>query len=259
MFLYYVPAATATAEQIEAAGLAYALEAGALTSRGVQSGPGGQPGRIVASAEADPAGVGYWPQRQSWRRLPGSEAWVGMEAPPQPAELVRRQPLPGHPVTMGDGQSWTVPVALAFLDGSPVRTLPSRMGYTEEGRWVRGEVEPVYARLWETAAAWLSARVDQAQHVHDHGSTRGHTHEYFDDDWLFPRAVEVLAVNYRLGPVECDLAGLLTDRAAVDVLDAAIDTPGRIALDEQKKTPDSASTPPGGPDSPPATDRPSPT
>ena len=52
-------------------------------------------------------------------------------------------------------------------------------------------------------------------------------------DGLHHAAVQALAVNYVIGPAECDMLGLLTEEIAVKILDALIAAPTRAKL--QKK------------------------
>ena len=214
-------------------------------------GPAGQHGVIVARSESlASARVGYWPDKQTWRKLPGIEAWAGFEtgSPPGPAELVRAATLPGHQLALGDGRSWLVPVAIE-ASGPPLRfrkALPVTMDVNDAGEWIDGEVLEAYRPLWEIAADWWDARVELAQHVSEGKRDDEFRDERFTKGWIFDSAVDVLAVHYRLGKLEVAMLGLFSSNAGMEVLDYLVDEPGYRAIREaeatQKKTADGSST-----------------
>ena len=125
-FLYYFPGLNGkpTAEQIAAAGLSYALGDGArVTYCGCRGGPDDGSGQVVAAGQAE---VGYYPEKQRWQKIPGQNVFVGMdkEKPPGPDDLIRRDALDGHPVELGDGQLWSIPVARAHAAIGPCASAP---------------------------------------------------------------------------------------------------------------------------------------
>ena len=196
------------------------------------SGPGGHVGMLAVHSGEH---MGYYPERQIWRKR-GPGVWVGMwrELPkPTPAELATADPLPGHEVTLRDGQRWVAPMARewdAVAESSRVR-VPAAFDLNDDGQWVRGEVEQPYQRLWDIASKRWETIGDPSASLLLTDAT--------------DMAVECLSVNYRLGRVEAALLGLFDDqgRAALEVLDAAVDLP-TIRAWMQKKTdrPDDASS-----------------
>jgi len=225
-------------------------------------GPGGRHGVIVARSDAIASvKVGYWPDAQTWRRLPGAaeakEVWLGYdtESPPGPAELIRAGPLlPGHQLELADGRNWLVPVAIQAA-GPPLqftRALPAIMDLSEAGEWVPGDVLPVYRFLWEIATDWFDAKAALGQHVVEENPAGQFEDERFTDRWIFDAAVKVLSVHYHVGNLEVAMLKLFSSTAGMEVLDHLIDEPGYRAIVEaetlQKKTADGSSTDGGSAD-----------
>ena len=118
---------------------------------------------------------------------------------------------------------------------------------------------PRYRRLWKLAEEWWAAFTG--------GRIEGQTIQTdFSDASAFDCAVECLQANYRVGPVEISLLGLLDDGDALRrILDALVDWPVWLAAQKkmivQDGSPDPAVSPgpDGPPDSTPLTGPPSPT
>ena len=191
----------------------------------VSTGPGGVGGVCaVASGEH----IGFYPDKQTWRRLAaGSKVWVGMwtELPkPGPDDLSLGDQQPGHLVKLRDGREWLAPVAREWDAATQVYRprVPAALDLDESGEWVRGAVEPRFARLWEIA----SLRWDTLSNPDAVASVSQLC------DW----AVECLQVNYRIGRVEAAMLGLFDDQAlaALSILDASVDWP--TIKEWQKKT-----------------------
>lgn len=209
-------------------GLGYAFAGAPCAVRSTTSGPGDAPGVVVACEASD---AGYFPGKQSWRRLRGpvnARIWIGQyddREPPGPDWLRTPEQLPGHLVTLRDGRQWLVPCARQFADGEQRRAVPARLDIDGDGRWISGDVLPEYSRLWHAAerfAEWFLAG-DQAGAL-----LIGDLTDY---------AVAALSVHYRLGPVEAAMLGLFDDRglAAREVMLAAIDWPTMQAWAESQK------------------------
>lgn len=231
--LYHLPGKQATTlRELRGGDLAYAFERGAdLVSRGAGSGPDQAAGLTVADGRFLAAGrVGYYPEKQTWVRIPGSDAWVGFyrDDRPQPTDLARDEQIPGHLVWLGDDQQWEIPVARGWLDdgeaSGPYQALPSSTALSEDGEWIRGGVVLRYQALWELALRWWDAFVgalpDGAQQVEAEEVKIA-----FEFAELADGAVTALAANYRLGRAEASLLGLLNDQTMREVLDALIDRP----------------------------------
>lgn len=234
-FLYFIEGANdARAETLAAAGLLYALDPERIAQRPVVTvGPGGGPGMCVCAAGGEDR-LGYFPDRQVWRKLPPGggphsalTAWAGhyRDELPGPGELLRAKGVPGHAVALGDGNDWMVPLVrgLAFKSDDPdpmlqyYIALPQRAGVDDAGRWVERGVVPRYEHLWRIAAAFWDQMQAAAGGAADTIS--------FDFPGLMDAAASLLAANYRIGPVEIDWLGLLDDQRAREICQAAIDWP----------------------------------
>lgn len=249
-FLYFLPerkAADCQPAELARLGLGYAFP-GKPQVRECTTGPNGRRGVVLAMGST----LGYFKDRQEWRRIPprclpadaAQEVWVGYcrDERPTPAELARPQQLAGHAVTLADGGRWLAPTAICVDEHQEQlrlrNRLPAASRLSEEGEWIASGNAPQYQRLWEIAeaffAAWSQAGVDN------------HTLK-FDFHGLHEAAIEALAVNYVVGPTECDLLSLLDQRCAVEVLKALIDVPTLLAWTQKKtaQAPATGSSAPG--------------
>ena len=71
-FYYWLPevAPSIKLEEICTKGLGYALE-DKHTARGCNNGPDGSHGSVVCHGDNRDGKLGYWPDVQTWRRVPG--------------------------------------------------------------------------------------------------------------------------------------------------------------------------------------------
>ena len=258
-FLYFLPGVqTGSLAAARAAGIGYAFGP-SVTSVGVTRGPDGSPGCVVADAQRVPT-VGYHPDRQKWRIVPGSAAWVGYchldkEPLPGPEDLIRppEDLVRGHPVLLGDGRRWIVPIVRGVVeeDGQPIGycALPRSIDWDDAGKRIDGGVLPAYEALWNAAAKWFDLRcsldVEERKKL-------------LEETWAGESALLGLTTNYAIGKAEAGILHLLNDRNEFDVLNAMIDEPGRCAI-KKKEGPAGSSTSDGPPAATPATDPPSPT
>jgi hypothetical protein len=247
MFVYYINGeAPARDPEIEAAGLADRF-AGPPIPRHPCTGPDGSTGTILADPSVGESACRYLPDTQTWRQIPGSAAWIGRtDEPITPGQLARAVQLNGHIVRLADGQDWMVPTARAHgqTDAGPrwCDILPAASELDEEGNWVRGQILPAYRRLWELAEAWHNARAEWVtnyaeQTKEGEAPPPAAAPAVMEFDSLHSAAAEVLANNYRLGPVEVAWLGLLTEQHAAELLNALTDWPGALALMSKKKPP----------------------
>ncbi|MBE3131958.1 MAG: hypothetical protein IMZ55_00665 [Acidobacteria bacterium] len=253
--LYYLPGLNSrpTPEQIRAAGLGYALDGCAVSAVGVTGGPDGGSGQLLTRDDPQrPALVGYYPAKQTWRKVAQSpipnpqspipnHPWIGLTTaePPGPDDLQRRDALAGHTVRLGDGRLWTVPIARAHAEDDAsvwrwYQRLPETCELDEQGQWVRGQVVARYRELWDLAAAWWEAFLMGGQR----DETAEGTVMRFDFAGSADAAVRILACNYRIGRMEAAMLGLLDERSVSEILGAVIDWPTRQAW--LKKKADSA-------------------
>jgi len=238
-FLYYLPGRSAglSLDEAKAAGLGYALD-GPISTVNVRGGPGGGDGVMLALSSAMPAEqTHYEPKSQRWRRDPKTDAWVGVytNAMPSPSDLARARQLAGHEVVLADDRPWLVPVARGWTeeDGELrwYHALPQRSSLGDDGRWEAGEVLPRFAPLWELAMQFEEAR--RAAVVETAGES---ARVSLDFRGLHDAAILALQFNYRLGPAEADLLGLLTLDISREILEAVIDLPTRIDWFKKKQS-----------------------
>jgi hypothetical protein len=235
--IYFIPGETAAIDRakIDAAGLAHAFEA-RIVRGGCATGPDGTGGVLLSAG--DDGKVGFFPDRQTWKRFPRGAAWVGFytDDRPTPADLQTAHALAGHSLELLDGQSWTVPLARQFRDeGETFRfqtALPQTVSLDDEGDWTSGGILPRYMQLWELACQWYDSRTHAE--IEEVGETTATVKFEFVRDVL-DAAAAALAVNYRLGKVEIALLGLLTVDLAYTVLDLVVDFP--VLLEWSKKNP----------------------
>lgn len=256
-FLYYLPGrSTASVADARAAGLGYALGE-SITSVHAAHGPDGASGCVLAAAKRVPL-VGYYADRQRWRKVPGSPAWMGYfhdEPLPGPADLVREagEVLRGHPVMLGDGRSWIVPIVRGVTEqeGQALGycAVPRSIDWDDEGKRIDGGVVPAYEALWNAAAQWFDLRCSPDDEERK---------KLLEESWANESALLGLAVNYAIGKAEAGVLRLLNDRNEFEVLDAMIDEPGRRAI-KKKEGPAGPSTSGGPAASTEATSPPSPT
>jgi hypothetical protein len=227
-FLYFLPGKkTVRIADLNEAGLGYAFEKPSVASRETLEGPGGLAGAVAASEkDMGDARIGYFPEEQTWRKIPGLEAWVGFytKIPPGPGDLERADALRGHLVRLGDGREWTAPVARGWSDSDPARwynALPSVSTLDDQGNWTPGGTSPRYKALWALAESWWDAFcAAQAD-----GAAAQESHAVLAFEGIHNAALYALAANYRLGKAEVALLGLFDDANTVAIMHALIDWP----------------------------------
>lgn len=260
-FLYYLSGRNnLPVREIAQLGLDHALDR-KFESNPVTMGPDGKPGLVLAATGSVPA-LGYWPESQTWAVGPGKSWWLGTinEHEPKPADLARRQMLDSEGLVLADGRSWLVPIARRFTEPRPdawdapfrfAINLPELIDLNDAGEWRIGSVVDQYRPLWSLACDWAALRQgDAGEELAERLNGRGRA----------SAAVQVLAVNYRLGPCEVARLKLLTREHCEQILDYLIDQPSYELLVKKKLARlVSASTSPGATASTPATPPPSPT
>ena len=230
-FLYYLPGPCngVSIEDVRKAGLGYAFDGRGWSCPGVMAhGPDGGQGSMAADPNRVDK-VGCYPNEQTSRKIPGLNAYAVLytDDKPEPNDLARKEQLTGHWVTLADGNEWLCPIARGAVeeDGAIAWTyrVPQVSVLNDAGDFERGGVAEKYIPLWELATRWFDVRMGALL------ESDGETVE-FSFDGLLKSAVEVLACNYVVDAVECDMLGLLTEENAVAILDALIDMPTRMEL-----------------------------
>jgi hypothetical protein len=206
-------------------------------------GPGGQSGVILSAlpgtGDAPPRRLGYYPNEQTWHEFAGGKYWIGLDTAdrPRPQDLARRQQFPGHWVRLADGQDWLVPIIRKHGGGT---NLPCALGWNGTGKFEM-KIKAAYRKAWddsaETARLYWDPQSDGT----------------IDLEVALLRALDALALNYRVGRAEQSVLELIDTPNWQQVLGATIDWPTiRRAYEDLKKkeasqpTPDSPSSTPGG-------------
>ena len=238
-FLYYLPGKDRDIKlpEIGAAGLGYAFESSPTPCR-VERGPGGGGSGVVLADGDAVSKVGFYPEEQTWRRVPDTTAWVGYfnDDKPGPEDLQRAQVLDGYFVMLGDGNRWIVPVAREPADGDTEITwssrLPKLLELDDDGQYTAGDVLPKFRGLVDAATAWFEA----VEATEDGGEV----------GMSFPMqvvtALDILKSNYRIGPAEAVALGLFTydGPEVLRILNVATDLGGYLEIKKKQASATSA-------------------
>jgi hypothetical protein len=227
-FYYWIPTdqvtnSTKLLERLRASGLGYAVE-NRITSRGSDRGPDAMKGVVVCHGGNQDGRLGWWPDQQTWKRIPACDIWCGMYTSdrPRPDDLARMDQITGEWLTLDDGNVWLVPKARRWLELDERLlwdyNLPRRMTLSEDGIWQPGDVKPKYERLWTLATAYMAADAEAQANADEDGSYR------FAFEEIDSLAIGTLQVNYRVGPVELDLLGIYDDATRKRLIRVLLDT-----------------------------------
>lgn len=255
-FLYYLSGGAMGVEikALQEQGLGYAFDK-SLNRREIKGGPDRGDGVLLSDCARVPSELlGYWPEKQTWRKIPGipANAWSGFYADnrPTPEDLARPEQLPGHWLELLDGRQWLVPMALEAAENGERwifdNKIPVALDLDDEGRWTSGPVLPVYRRFHEVAEAWFDdcLNAGNSAEAQDDGSYQVKLALKSD---VFESAVQVLSVNYAIGRIEAAMLGLLSEQKAFDVLNCAVDLPGLKELQKKTAAASASSASPAGP------------
>lgn len=193
--------------------------------RAVELGPSGASGCLVVAGQHPPE---YEPSRQVWLQG-GAKWWVGLEdrqQQPGPNDLVREVGLDGYEVELGDGQHWRVPRLLRWDSEKleHVEAIPKRMTYVAGAS---GGIKIGYEIPEAFRGVVSIARQAWDDHVHERP---------ISVEELFKRAADLLSCNYKLGPAEAALLGLLDEDAAVRMLAMSFDLPAIMQHAKEMRT-----------------------
>lgn len=242
-FLYYRHGDTRpiTKEGAVKLGLGYAFPAG-LEGREVLRGPCGSKGYIFADSKRHTEAIGYFPDKQTWRKLPKVEGrpelWVGYynDEKPGPGDLGRANALPGEvTITLGDGNQWLIPTLTEFdaetLSGDCELTAP--LDYDDDGNLFASKPVGEYGQLWD-AIHPVALSVCFGSDAEDSPIKNA------SDKDIRAAAFRLLQTNYVVDMPELVMLGCLRNDATFSSIVMA-SCRGRWmlgALDEQKKTDD---------------------
>lgn len=206
MLAYFVPGwQGATLERLATIGLGHAFDRPPVVGIAPRGPDGGQ-GVILTAEEVRRA---EW----EWTRAPGRSWWVGTWGETQPEGLARARQIAGHRVRLEDGHEWLVPVARSFAVGS---VLPQRLVLGEDGKTWEGRPLARFVAISARAARVARVLFDELEEGEGPLVVLGEGADI---------AVEALAINYRIGPVEAAALGLLSEPAVFEVCKALVDWP----------------------------------
>lgn len=172
------------------------------------TGPGGLTGCLLVCLPGGMAIDGflpdYMPALQEWRQI--GDAWLGwyIDNPPRPENLQRQTIIDGPEIELGDEQTWTTPI-IRRVDGE--NQLPHAWGCNPAGQMVR-RLMVEHVEHWRMACEVWDIFTNTRDCL-------------MSEAWGF--AVRGLAVNYRLGPHECDALQLLNDANYSEVFKSIVD------------------------------------
>lgn len=221
--LYYFPRVlTVTAKNchdyFDRFGLSEILDGINLECRGVDSGPDGLNGCIIS--ETPGARIGYYPDDQEWCESENGAYWIGFfkTAKPCPNDLARKEQYGGHLVKLADGSEWLVPVVRILCGGT---SLPQAVKWGKNGEIIQ-EILPQYVELCRVGE-------EISEHVLEHGTISGTT------EYLANIAVSALQINYKIGKWEASALSILTTTNIQKIIEAMIDVPTALAINELEK------------------------
>lgn len=229
-FIYFCEARdTVPVDMAGCVGLGHVFDAAHQPAVGQSTaGPGG-PGGCVLGDPSAAAGLGFYPEAQTWERLPGhAGTWIGRwnDRPlPTPEDLQRADGVPGYWTELEgpDGRRrWLVPTLRVHPSGT---NLPQSIRMNSDGT-LTTVVLPRYAEICRQAVRlW-----DITRSVNGLLGPGEAAVEPMSDAEEFLFAAAVLGVNYRVGPGELSMLGCLTTDNLKRVLYLAVDLPGFFLL-----------------------------
>jgi hypothetical protein len=227
-FLYYVPTAQTTAQArtgLADAGVDADLFEG-LAGNHSAKGPDGAGGFILGPAPG-PNVVNL--DSQEWLEVPGKRYWVGCykSTPPGPADLALDPQIAGHEVELGDGNRWLIPVARKYREYKGtlgwVLALPRTRRINADGNWEEGDVVKRHRPLWHEVM-----RIEELYERYEDGDEMAFENVTIDTETKL--VAMAIATNYRIGPAEITLLGLIDGAVIQPVIDAVRDMPTLVSL-----------------------------
>lgn len=166
----------------------------------------GPSGCVVVPQPVDQSDVermGIYPDHQKWHDCGDYQVGFDLEHPPTPQGLLRPRVVSGYDHQLGDENWWTCPV-IRWPGNIP--NLPQSWSMTN------GQLDetilPEFVEPWEMSAEIFDIFSGLRE---------------IEKREAFQYATKCLALNYRLGPVEVSMLGLLTSDNYWHVVKASID------------------------------------
>lgn len=220
-FLYFTEQAHRPVqfEDAQSWGLGYAFDEQPQSCELDGRTPTGGKGWLFFSQERlGTAYLGYHAELQVWRKIPGSEIWIGHDKGkrPGPQTLLRGKPLDGQAVELADGNQWLIPRLRIFSAARGFQSaMPVRVDLDDDGNWIQGEPVGDQERFAAIVERLIAGMLDS---LLDDGIPPLTTLEMLDI------ATTLLQANYVVDKVEVAMLGLLTN-------DDLLMRIGRVAVD----------------------------
>lgn len=211
-FLYFVPN-TRTGDAIRQAGISDLLEPGKVASRTVFKGPDDLSGMMFYSGEA--IDCNYKPQEQTWLKSNSGLFFIGYykSSPPTILELKRTVQISGYPIELRNGESWLVPLARIFPNGT---RLPQSLVLGSKGEVIK-EILPQYATFsMKCEKFWKDFEISM-------GLTSGEPQ--MTEVEAIELAAEALNLNYRINIDGINAIKLFTTQNIGEILAMIVDSP----------------------------------
>lgn len=215
-------------------GLDGVFEDASFESARVFNGPDGKSGLAISIQPpkgGSGARAGYWPDRQTWRKVERKEGeslvtthWLGIEndSPPRPEDLLRERAVGGFSVKSRLGSEWRIPCLHLPVEQRRFPThLPVVCRY--EGGEIVGRVDNRYEVICADAAR-LKDDIPRS----------------LESEW-WPFVVRLLGINYRIGVAEASALGIIDSQNWRAYLACAY---GDAAIVEEESEKKRADTPP---------------
>jgi hypothetical protein len=241
-FLYYVTSRAAMNKaSLEALGLGPVFGKGSVPNVGVTGGPDGKNG-VVFVCGPEPGQesqvAGYFPDKQEWVECVTDGYWLGWAkgAKPGPEDLARASMIPGYVGKLNDDGEFLIPILVSDCQETAV---PKALSRGTSGKWDQETPLPQYAALCrdaEEALPPLKALLWPEDTPDDEDPPEPLSREAMVD-----LAIRGLQVNYRLGPAEVNVLGLLTTHNIASIVALMIDIHAAREMSEASKKNDGPS------------------
>ena len=200
-----------------------------LKARPDQVGPERQPGTIwfwldPKNPAANTAVTGYDTTKQTWRRGPGGDFWLGTvdSTPPIPEHLLRWETCrsDGYRVRMCDDRDW-------IIASGPLLPIDYQLG--DDGKLVEA-IKTSWKATFE--------RIQEGLQVAEKLASEDGVIDRSNCDWVAGFVGDMLAVNYRVNSTVAALLGLFDPNSLLAALMLATDVATLRSLrDASKKEP----------------------
>jgi hypothetical protein len=178
---------------------------------------------------------GYYSDSQEWHESWNGKFWLGIEIgrPPQPADLSRRQQVPGKPLTMADGFTWLMPT---------LTLLPHKFVVNGDGEIAR-EIKDQYAEFFNVGMNIASEMMLQFGMIEEYRDRNPKAKiEDLEIKVTVKNGLELITralnLNYRLNLEICTMLGMLDERATGAALIHFCELAEIRLVNDQKKSPE---------------------